>query len=339
MVTVRETEGVQMNAGARRVQATYLILLLLHTLAASFIWGINTLFLLDGGLSNTQAFTANAFFTAGMVIFEVPTGVVADTRGRRTSYLLGTVTLGIATLLYFLLWWRHAPFWAWAAASALLGLGFTFFSGAVEAWLVDALTFTGYTKEGGRLEDVFARGTIVEGVAMLGGSVAGGLVAQATNLGVPYLLRTVFLALSFVTASALMRDTGFTPRQRQTAGRGNHTCLARIHCAGARQPSGAMGDADGAVRRGRLDVRFLCDAALPARVVGERAGVCDRRLAAAVVAGAQIAGGLLVPHLRRVFSRRTIVLLCGTIVSSAVLAIIGLAPCSGWCCRCSRYGG
>src|SRR5678815_671606 len=99
-----------MNDRSQHVQATYLILLLLHTLAASFIWGINTLFLLDGGLSNTQAFTANAFFTAGMVIFEVPTGVVADTRGRRTSYLLGTVTLGTATLLYFLLWWRHAPF-------------------------------------------------------------------------------------------------------------------------------------------------------------------------------------------------------------------------------------
>src|SRR4030095_1393763 len=128
-----------MNERARRVQTTYLILLLLHTLAASFIWGINTLFLLDAGLSNTQAFTANAFFTAGMVIFEVPTGVVADTRGRRTSYLLGTVTLAMSTLCYLLMWRLSAPFWAWALASIALGLGFTFFSGAVDAWLVDAL--------------------------------------------------------------------------------------------------------------------------------------------------------------------------------------------------------
>jgi MFS family permease len=44
-------------------------------------------------LTNFEAFAANAFFTAGMVIFEIPTGVVADTVGRRTSYLLGTVTL------------------------------------------------------------------------------------------------------------------------------------------------------------------------------------------------------------------------------------------------------
>ena len=63
-----------------------------------------------------------------------------------------------------LLWQIEAPFWQWAVVSILLGLGFTFFSGAVEAWLVDALTATGFT---GELESVFARGQIVGGAAML----------------------------------------------------------------------------------------------------------------------------------------------------------------------------
>ena len=159
----------------RSIQRTYLLLLLGNTLAASFIWGINTIFLLDAGLSNAEAFAANAFFTAGMVIFEVPTGIVADTVGRRTSYLLGTVTLTISTAVYVLLWQIEAPFWSWAASSVFLGLGFTFFSGAVEAWLVDALNATGFT---GDLESVFGRGQIVSGFAMLTGSVAGGLIAQ-----------------------------------------------------------------------------------------------------------------------------------------------------------------
>ena len=116
----------------RSIQRTYLTLMLGNTLAASFIWGINTIFLLDAGLSNAEAFAANAFFTAGMVIFEVPTGIVADTVGRRTSYLLGTVTLTLSTAIYVLLWQLEAPFWEWALVSMLLGLGFTFFSGAVE---------------------------------------------------------------------------------------------------------------------------------------------------------------------------------------------------------------
>jgi len=111
------------------VLRTYVTLTLLSTLAASFIWGINTLFLLDAGLSITQAFAANAFFTAGQVLFEVPTGVVADVLGRRTSYLLGSATLFVSTLLYLLLWRLHSPFPAWALVSILLGLGFTFFTG------------------------------------------------------------------------------------------------------------------------------------------------------------------------------------------------------------------
>src|SRR5215210_6091448 len=105
----------------RSVQRTYLLLMLGNTLAASFIWGINTIFLLDAGLSNLEAFAANAFFTAGMVIFEVPTGIVADTVGRRASYLLGTVTLTVATLSYVWLWEIRAPLWAWALSSLALG--------------------------------------------------------------------------------------------------------------------------------------------------------------------------------------------------------------------------
>jgi MFS family permease len=194
----------------RSIQRTYFILLLGNTLAASLIWGINTIFLLDAGLSNLEAFAANAFFTGGMVLFEVPTGIVADTVGRRMSYLLGTLTLTASTLLYVLLWQVEAPFWQWALVSILLGLGFTFFSGAVEAWLVDALTATGFE---GEMEPVFGRGQVVTGVAMLTGSVAGGFIASQASLGVPFVLRGAVLLVMFVVAFRLMHDVGFTPEQ------------------------------------------------------------------------------------------------------------------------------
>ena len=50
-----------MPATATSVKRTYYLLLLGNTLAASLIWGINTIFLLDAGLSNLEAFAANAF--------------------------------------------------------------------------------------------------------------------------------------------------------------------------------------------------------------------------------------------------------------------------------------
>jgi MFS family permease len=311
------------NDASRKVQTTYLVLLLLHTLAASFIWGVNTLFLLDAGLSNAQAFGANAFFTAGLVIFEVPTGVLADTRGRRTSYLLGTLTLLVSTLLYLAMWRLAAPFWAWALVSLLLGLGFTFFSGAVEAWLVDALAFSGFD---GQLEQVFARGEIVSGVAMLTGSVAGGVVAQATDLGVPYLLRTAVLGLSFVLAWILMRDLGFEPaRGGKPVDEVRKVLRASIEYGLGNRPARwvmlAAPFADGV-----SIYAFYAMQPYLLELYGNPEAYGVAGLAAAIVAGAQIAGGLLVPHLRRIFRLRTSVLLAGGVLGALILGGIGLFP-------------
>ena len=101
------------------------------------------------------------------------------------------------------LWHIEAGIVAWSLVSLFLGLGFTFFSGAVEAWLVDALSATGFD---GNLEDVFSKGQISNGLAMLVGTVSGGYIAQITNLGVPYILRAVMLLLSFLLAAIFMKD-------------------------------------------------------------------------------------------------------------------------------------
>jgi MFS family permease len=309
-----------MTDGARRVQRTYLLLTLLSTLAASFIWGINTLFLLDAGLTNTQAFAANAFFTAGQVIFEVPTGVVADVRGRRVSYLLGAATLLVSTLLYLYMWQTQAAFWGWAIASVLIGLGFTFFSGAVEAWLVDALTFHKYV---GNLESVFAKGQSVAGAAMLTGSVAGGFIAQATNLGVPYILRAVILGVTMIAAFLLMRDVGFTPTRGDGAIEGVKTVLKASVDAGWRKPP---------IRWIMLAAPFSMGVGIYAfyalqpyllELYGDPNAYGVAGLAAAIVAGAQIVGGLIVPFVRRLFTKRTHVLILAGAVSVTMLGLIG----------------
>ncbi len=78
---------------SRRILASYFIIAGLYTLAAALIWGVNTLFLLDAGLDIFGVFIANAAFTAGSVVFEIPTGVLADTRGRRVSHLISVAIL------------------------------------------------------------------------------------------------------------------------------------------------------------------------------------------------------------------------------------------------------
>jgi MFS family permease len=309
-----------MNPLARRIQRTYLGLLLGNTLAASFIWGINTLFLLDAGLSNLEAFAANAFFTAGMVIFEVPTGVVADTWGRRTSYLLGTLTLAGSTLVYFFLWQLEAPFWQWAAVSMLLGLGFTFFSGATEAWLVDALSYAEYQ---GDLEAVFGRGQMVSGIAMLGGSVAGGVIAQATSLGVPFLLRVGVLLVMFVVAYRLMMDLGFTPERRESPLRATRTVFVTSLDQGLRNPPVRWVMFAAPFTSGVGIYAFYAAQPFLLELWGDSEAYAIAGLAAAIVAGSQIAGGYLAPHIRGLFERRTTALILGTLASTLALVLLG----------------
>jgi len=310
-----------MNPLARRIQRVYLTLMLGNTLAASFIWGINTLFLLDAGLSNLEAFAANAFFTAGMVLFEVPTGVVADTVGRRASYLLGTLTLAGATALYYLMWQIGAPFWAWALVSVLIGLGFTFFSGAVEAWLVDALTFAGYQ---GSLESVFGRGQMVSGVAMLGGSVAGGVIAQATTLGVPFLLRVGVLLAMFVVAAVLMRDLGFTPERSTRASQAVREIWSASVEHGLRNPpvrwlmlAAPFGAGVGIYTFYALQPYLL-------ELFGDPGAYSVAGLAAAAIAGAQVLGGYAAPRVRRLFRKRTTTLIISAVASAVVLGLLGV---------------
>lgn len=310
-----------MDRAARRIVRTYVSLTLLSTFASSFIWGINTLFLLDAGLTITAGFTANAFFTAGQMLFEVPTGVVADTRGRRTSFLLGTATLFITTLAYLWLWQIKGPFWAWAIVSALLGLGFTFFSGATEAWLVDGLKEAGFDKA---LDGVFAKGAIASGIAMLTGTVAGGVVAQLTNLGVPYIMRIVALAGTFLIAFFLMHDEGFVKKKRSSLiGEVRDVVSATVEF-GLRSASIRWMMLSAFFSGGVAIYVFYAMQPYLLELYGDPNSYIIAGASAAIVAGAQITGGFLVPYAGRLFQRRTSILITGLMVSVLTSAAIGI---------------
>ena len=310
-----------MNPRAAAVQRTYLLLTLLSTLAASLIWGVNTLFLLDAGLNNTQAFAANAFFTAGQVLFEVPTGVLADTWGRRRSYLLGAGTLLLSTVLYLVMWQTRAPMIGWAVASMLIGLGFTFFSGATEAWLVDALNFTGFK---GTLESVFARGQIVSGIAMLTGSVGGGVIAQYTGLGAPYIVRSLLLGLTLGAAFFLMKDIGFTPaRGKGLAAEVREVIKASVDNGWGNPPVRWL-MLSAPFSMGVLVFAFYALQPYLLELYGDTKAFWIAGLAAAIIAATGIIGGLLVPRIRHLFRRRTTALITTTAVSIASMAVLGL---------------
>jgi MFS family permease len=212
---------------SKRVVLAYVSTGALFTLATSMIWAINTVFLIDRGhLSLFEVMLVNTAFLIAQALCEVPTGVVADTIGRKASFLLAIAIISVSTVLYVvtpLLGWG---LWGFTLGSVLLGVGFTFQTGAVDAWMVDALDSTGWE---GPKDRVFARGQQAGGAAMIVGSLAGGLLGNM-DLVIPYLVRAGVLVLAFVLVVVLVHDAGFQPRPLRISTVGEEA--ARVFRAG-----------------------------------------------------------------------------------------------------------
>jgi DHA3 family tetracycline resistance protein-like MFS transporter len=158
-------------------------------------------------LSPLQLILMGTAMEAAVFLFEVPTGVVADTYSRRLSLIVGYLGMGVAWMLVGVF---SAP-WAIIALWAFWGFSYTFTSGAEQAWITDEVG-------GENVARVFLKGSRIRYV----GSVFG-LVGQVA-IGL-FSLRAGVIAGGAVTAVCgllcifLMPETGF--RRRPLAERGS----------------------------------------------------------------------------------------------------------------------
>ena len=307
---------------SRRTIAGYYVLSGLYTLSAAAIWGVNTLFLLDAGLDFFEVFVANGAYSLGTVLFEVPTGVVADTLGRRVSFLLSVTVLAASTFLYVGLAQVDAGVIAFSLASILMALGFTFYSGAMEAWLVDALKATGYH---GLLDRVFARGQQVTGAAMLVGTVGGGILGQI-DLGIPYLVRSGLLIAVFLLAYVVMHDVGFTPRQlafRQLPTEIAANARAGVAYGWAQRPIRLLMLAS-LVQTGFIAWAFYAAQPYLLDLLDSKA-IWVAGFVAAGIAASTIVGNEVVELASRYCGRRTTLLLVGGVLQTVAAVVVGFA--------------
>ena len=304
------------------VVRSYLVISGLFTLSASVIWGVNTLFLLDAGLDIFEVFVANSAFTVGTLLFEIPTGVVADTSGRRRSFLLSAVTLMMGTLGYVSISIFGGGLALFAFASIVLGIGFCFYSGAVEAWLVDALRATGYD---GQLDPVFARGSMVSGAAMLIGSVGGGLLGTI-DLAWPYVLRAALLAIAFGVGVRVMHDIGFTAREARAGSLRTELreVLGRGIAFGWNQRSVRLLMFVSVFQSAFMMWAFYAWQPYFLELLGRDAAWVSG-VVSALIALATIAGNGVVEYLARFCSRRTTLLLAASVALATGGAGVGLA--------------
>ena len=159
---------------------------------------------------------------------------------------------------------------------------------------------------------------------MLAGSVLGGVLAQLTNLGVPFLVRGGILLVMFVVAALLMRDLGFEPDRSERPLQATRTVL---------RASVRYGLGDPPVRWLMLTSPFTAGVGIYVfyamqpyllELWGDEEAYSIAGLAAALLSGASIVGGLLAPRVRKLFRRRTSAILLATVSSAVVLIGLGL---------------
>lgn len=154
------------------------------------------------------------------LLFEVPTGVVADTVSRRLSVVIGLFGTGVA----FLLLGVAGSFAVAVLSQAMWGVFATFQSGADVAWLTDEIGEETAQPMYLRSEQWWQWGSLV-------GIAVGVTIASFTTLRTPILISGLgFVALGVFMAIA-MREEGFRPERRE--GERLHTSLATTVREGA----------------------------------------------------------------------------------------------------------
>ncbi len=158
------------------------------------------------GLTPLQLVLVGTTVELSIFAFEIPTGIVADVYSRRLSIIVGYLLMSVGFLVEGL----FPAFVPILLAQVLWGLGYTFTSGATQAWITDEVGEEPANK-------LFLRATQVGLFASLIGMGAATLVG-AQNVALPILVGALGVFLIGVTLLVIMPETGFhpTPREERT---------------------------------------------------------------------------------------------------------------------------
>ena len=193
-----------MNSGERRAWRAWLLLSggrsLLFSMAftASMIYRIT-----EVGMSPLELVLVGTAMELAAFVFEIPTGVVADVYSRRLSILIGSVTIGLAFLLEGLV----PLFGAVLLSQVIWGLGYTFTSGASEAWISDEIGEEAAAQ-------AFVRGAQLGTAGGLLGIVVG-IALASVQLNLPIVLGGALMIALAALLALWMPERGFKPLQRE----------------------------------------------------------------------------------------------------------------------------
>src|SRR6188474_1811206 len=155
------------------------------------------------GLTPVQLILVGTALELSAFLFEVPTGIVADVYSRRLSIIIGYVLMGMGFLVE-----GFFPFFVTILlAQVIWGLGYTFTSGATQAWISDEIGEDSANK-------LFLRARQLGLFAALIGMGLATLVG-ANDVALPIQVGAIGVILIGITLAIIMPETGFHPTPRE----------------------------------------------------------------------------------------------------------------------------
>ena len=179
---------------------TYLIMQGALALLMSMIFTASNIYQVTiAHLDPLQLVLVGTMLEASVFLFEVPPGVVADAFSRRLSILIGIAMIGLG----FIVEGTFPRFDAILAAQFLWGVGYTFTSGATQAWISDEIG----EERAGR---AFLRGAQIENVGGLAG-IALGAVLGSIAINLPIVAGGAIIIALAAFLALIMQEHGFKP--------------------------------------------------------------------------------------------------------------------------------
>lgn len=176
----------------------YLIQSGLSSLFFTMIFTVNMIYQVEKiGLSPLQLVLVGTTLEISVLLFEIPTGVVADVYSRRLSVIIGFFIIGIG----FIIEGAIPSFAAIIVAQVVWGLGYTFTSGATDAWIADELGEA-------NLARVYLRSSQLGRAGSLVGVLLAVLIGSA-QINLPIILAGMGIMGIGLLLVLVMPETGF----------------------------------------------------------------------------------------------------------------------------------
>jgi MFS transporter, DHA3 family, tetracycline resistance protein len=188
-------------------QRTWLLYRGVESFALSLGWTVAAVFFVtDLGMSPLELVLTGTALEVAYFVFEVPTAIVADTYSRRASIVVGALVMGLAYVATGL----ASGVAVVLIAAAVMGFGWTFKSGAEDAWLADEVGTD-------NIAVPYQRGAQLARIGALLG-IACAVSLALVDLRVPIVAAGFVLMLLGVILLAFMPETGFLPASRDDVG-------------------------------------------------------------------------------------------------------------------------